>query len=291
MLKNITARGPTAAYIAILASIEKKILLFSELWRENASMRNTSGSTLAYRKAFIVCACLLIVVEILASPWSLLVIGVGVLFFIIHEQKDDLRILKTITAVSKTLAKKESEIEKRYEELVESANRVALAVELDHNVISDSHEYIYRKNIRIRGLPELQDRAVIDMFKELCAKKLGVQLEDNDIDQGLGFEPSRPKSCTIWASFKTLKAIWSGPAQRDGTRPATITFSSYVTKKEVIEKARLKLRDTPYVMFDDVFMGSGENLTQIAHDKQIDACYQHISKVWFRKLEVWLKGY
>ena len=52
-----------------------------------------------------------------------------------------------------------------------------------------------------------------------------------------------------------------------------------MTKKEVIEKARLKLRDTPYVMFDDVFMGSGENLTQIAHDKQIDACYQHISKV------------
>ena len=33
-------------------------------------MRNTNGSTLAY---------------------SLLVIGVGVLFFIIHEQKDDLR--------------------------------------------------------------------------------------------------------------------------------------------------------------------------------------------------------
>ena len=33
-------------------------------------MRNTNGSTLAY---------------------SLLVIGIGVLFFIIHEQKDDLR--------------------------------------------------------------------------------------------------------------------------------------------------------------------------------------------------------
>ena len=168
-----------------------------------------------------------------------------------------MRILKTITAVSKTLAKKEAEIEKRYEQLVESANRVALSVELDHNTIADSHAYIYRKNIRIRGLPELQDRAVIDMFKELCNKKLGVQLQDNDIDS----------------------AKWSGPAQRDGTRPATITFANYVTKKEVIEKARLKLRDTPYVMFDDVFMGSGENLTQIAHDKQIDSCYQHISKV------------
>ena len=170
-----------------------------------------------------------------------------------------MRILKTINAVSKTLAKKESEIEKRYDQLVDSANRVALAVELDHNTIADGHAYIYRKNIRIRGLPELADRAVIDMFKELCNKKLGVQLQDTDIDQ----------------------AQWSGPAQRDGTRPATITFANYVTKKEVIEKARLKLRDTPYVMFDDVFMGSGENLTQIAHDKQIDSCYQRIEKVCY----------
>ena len=38
-------------------------------------------------------------------------------------------------------------------------------------------------------------------------------------------------------------------------------------------------RDTPYVMFDDVYQGSGENLTQIAHEKHIDACYNKLSKV------------
>ena len=94
------------------------------------------------------------------------------MFFIIHEQKDDLRIIKTLSVVSKTLQRKQTDIEKRYDELVEAANRVALAVETDHNLIADSHAYIHRKNIRIRGLPELQDRAVVDMFRELCNKKL-----------------------------------------------------------------------------------------------------------------------
>ena len=71
--------------------------------------------------------------------------------------------------------------------MVEAANRVALSVEIDHNIITDTHEYIhrydslyeseydsllFRKNIRIRGLPELADRAVVDMFRELCNKKL-----------------------------------------------------------------------------------------------------------------------
>ena len=32
-------------------------------------------------------------------------------------------------------------------------------------------------------------------------------------------------------------------------------------------------------MFDDVYQGSGENLTQIAHEKHIDACYNKLSKV------------
>ena len=86
---------------------------------------------------------------------------------------------------------------------------------------------------------------------------LEIELQENDIDL----------------------AQWSGPAQRDGTRPAVITFADYTTKKQIIEAARLKLRDTPYVMFDDVFQGSGENLTQIAHEKQIDSCYEKISKV------------
>ena len=77
-----------------------------------------------------------------------------------------------------------------------------------------------RKNIRIRGLPELQDRAVVDMFYELCDKKLGIKLEESDIDM----------------------AQWSGPAQRDGTRPALITFADYAVKKSIINAARLKLR-------------------------------------------------
>ena len=125
-------------------------------------MRNTNGSTLAY---------------------SLLVIGIGVLFFIIHEQKDDLRngtkiyhppsqprldavlwrfyggskwgrrgwplkrIIKTISVVSKTLHKKQKTIEKQYDNLVEAANRLALTVESDHNIIADSHEYIHRNGV------------------------------------------------------------------------------------------------------------------------------------------------
>ena len=97
----------------------------------------------------------------------------------------------------------------------------------------------------------------MDMFYELCDKKLGIKLEESDIDM----------------------AQWSGPAQRDGTRPALITFADYAVKKAIINAARLKLRDTPYVMFDDVYQGSGENLTQIAHEKHIDACYNKLSKV------------
>ena len=95
------------------------------------------------------------------------------------------------------------------------------------------------------------------MFKELCTKKLGINLEDWEIDL----------------------AQWGGPAQRDGTRPALVTFADFQTKKKILESARLKLRDTPYVMFDDVFVGAGENLTQLAHEKHIDACYKKIAKV------------
>ena len=46
-----------------------------------------------------------------------------------------------------------------------------------------------------------------------------------------------------------------------------------------VKKLNLNSRDTPYVMFDDVYQGSGENLTQIAHEKHIDACYNKLSKV------------
>ena len=98
------------------------------------------------------------------------------------------------------------------------------------------------------------------MFKELCTKKLGITLEDSDIDQ----------------------AIWNGPTQRDGTRPAMISFTDFHTKKEVLESARLKLRDTPYVMMEDLFIGSGENLTLLAHEKEIDSCYKKISKVKYQ---------
>ena len=58
------------------------------------------------------------------------------------------------------------------------------------------------------------------MFYELCDKKLGIKLEESDIDM----------------------AQWSGPAQRDGTRPALITFADYAVKKAIINAARLKLR-------------------------------------------------
>ena len=47
------------------------------------------------------------------------------------------------------------------------------------------------------------------------------------------------------------------------------------------KKSHTKLRDTAYVMFDDVFQGAGENLTQIAHEKGIDACYKKVGKVSF----------
>ena len=49
----------------------------------------------------------------------LLLLGVGVLFFVIHEQKDDLRIIKTLSVVSKTLQKKQKQVEKSYDNLVE----------------------------------------------------------------------------------------------------------------------------------------------------------------------------
>ena len=68
-----------------------------------------------------------------------------------------------------------------------------------------------------------------------------IELEDSDIDQ----------------------ALWSGPAQRDGTRPAVITFADYGTKKEIIDAARLKLRDTPYVMFDDVYQGQSSKFCKL----------------------------
>ena len=55
------------------------------------------------------------------------------------------RIIKTISVVSKTLHKKQKAIEKQYDNLVEAANRLALTVESDHNIIADSHEYIHRK--------------------------------------------------------------------------------------------------------------------------------------------------
>ena len=83
----------------------------------------------------------------------------------------------------------------------------------DHNLIADSHGFIHRKNIRLRGLPDLQDRALVDMFKELCTKKLGINLQETDIDM----------------------TQWAGPTQRDGTRPALITFSDFHTKKVVLE--------------------------------------------------------
>ena len=51
-----------------ISEFEKYCIKYCKL--QSIIMRNTNGSTLAY---------------------SLLVIGVGVLFFIIHEQKDDLR--------------------------------------------------------------------------------------------------------------------------------------------------------------------------------------------------------
>ena len=49
--------------------------------------------------------------------------------------------------VSKTLHKKQKAIEKQYDNLVEAANRLALTVESDHNIIADSHEYIHRKTV------------------------------------------------------------------------------------------------------------------------------------------------
>ena len=158
-----------------------------------------------------------------------------------------------LLAVSKKLAETQLELGSKYESLIESANRLALGIEDDHNLISgsgyesiwqikfsgknllkisknfakfelwnfyeyiylekDSYSYIHRKNVRLRGLPDLQDRALIDMFKELCTKKLGITLEDSDIDQ----------------------ALWNGPTQRDGTRfrgPYDMDqFSTYQNKK------------------------------------------------------------
>ena len=49
--------------------------------------------------------------------------------------------------VSKTLHKKQKAIEKQYDNLVEAANRLALTVESDHNIIADSHEYIHRNMV------------------------------------------------------------------------------------------------------------------------------------------------
>ena len=49
--------------------------------------------------------------------------------------------------VSKTLHKKQKAIEKQYDNLVEAANRLALTVESDHNIIADSHEYIHRNTV------------------------------------------------------------------------------------------------------------------------------------------------
>ena len=46
----------------------------------------------------------------------------------------------SISVVSKTLHKKQKAIEKQYDNLVEAANRLALTVESDHNIIADSHE-------------------------------------------------------------------------------------------------------------------------------------------------------
>ena len=57
------------------------------------------------------------------------------------------RIIKTISVVSKTLHKKQKAIEKQYDNLVEAANRLALTVESDHNIIADSHEYIHRNRV------------------------------------------------------------------------------------------------------------------------------------------------
>ncbi|CAG5112452.1 Oidioi.mRNA.OKI2018_I69.chr2.g6668.t1.cds [Oikopleura dioica] len=199
-------------------------------------MRNASGSTLAY---------------------SLLVIGLGILGFIIHEQKDDLRVIHTIAAVTKELENNQNQLVKQYDQLIEVANKIALNVEEDHNIITDSHEYLHRKNVRIRGLPEIEGRALIDMFRELVTKKLGLVLEDMDIDL----------------------AQWAGPSLQDGTRPAVVTFAQYAMKNKVLEKARLKLRDSPYVLFEDLFVGNGENLTELAHQRGVDACYKHISKI------------
>ena len=95
------------------------------------------------------------------------------------------------------------------------------------------------------------------MFRELVTKKLGLVLEDMDIDL----------------------AQWAGPSLQDGTRPAVVTFAQYAMKNKVLEKARLKLRDSPYVLFEDLFVGNGENLTELAHQRGVDACYKHISKV------------
>ena len=129
----------------------------------------------------------------------------------------------------------------------------------DHNIITDSHEYLHRKNVRIRGLPEIEGRALIDMFRELASKKLGLVMDDMDIDL----------------------AQWAGPSLQDGTRPAVVTFAQYAMKQKILDAARLKLRDSPYVLFEDLFVGNGENLTELAHQRGVDACYKHISKVFF----------
>ena len=77
-LKLLSFRFPFSKHKKIFLNMKKRKTWISEFKTycikycklQSIIMRNTNGSTLAY---------------------SLLVIGVGVLFFIIHEQKDDLR--------------------------------------------------------------------------------------------------------------------------------------------------------------------------------------------------------
>ena len=84
----------------------------------------------------------------------------------------------------------------------------------------------------------------------------------------------------VWQStilnISTLSCIL---VSRNDRIYANFTLSRMLNRGLQVKILNLNSRDTPYVMFDDVYQGSGENLTQIAHEKHIDACYNKLSKV------------
>ena len=154
------------------------------------------------------------------------------LFISFHSsQTEQINFIKELTVSEIRLSKLTHHLSANYRDVIDALTHEKFKAEDGFAAIERLQNHYKRKNLRLKGVKADENVTAGDRFRQFCEEFLGVSLKYDDFD--------------------TIQ--FAGAPLSDGSRTILASFVSIRLKNYVLAKAKIRLRNSKYLIFEDLY--------------------------------------